>query len=96
VLAVSTAPALVARSDTVLIADALVAGTDWHAFVAVFDGTSTVVRMDALAEEAGTTGNAAPACMEGGATSSRRRSFKPRSRSGLATERSRQRNALTS
>jgi hypothetical protein len=43
-----------------------VPGTTWHTFVAVFDGASTVIRMDNQAEKTGTTGTAAPARVEVG------------------------------
>jgi hypothetical protein len=65
-LSVSPTPALLAFRYTFLIADALVPGTTWHTFVAVFDGASTVIRMDNQAEKTGTTGTAAPARVEVG------------------------------
>lgn len=66
--ALSKAPgaALVAFRDSAFTAGSLVPGTDWHIFIVVFNGSSSVIRMDNVAEATGTLGTAAPALMEVG------------------------------
>jgi hypothetical protein len=59
-------PALVALHDKFFTTDNLLPCTSWHAFVAMFGGASTVIRMANLAKKTGTIGTAAPARIEVG------------------------------